>query len=156
MLRFLDLYKYVYRVGLSIVDDTAEGTFVCFGGVMTKLHKLEAREAGQMLGVNPEDSPLPSFITDMNGNGKTYTFQVRLTTYNFTTSRQTFAITRILGEHPRLPLPDLIDNVSLPYYVVALFDYVLVAHTFRMYQLITQCLLHPILEGAVVTQLRKS
>lgn len=38
-----------YRVELAIADDTAEGLFICFDGVMTKLHGLEARVAGQML-----------------------------------------------------------------------------------------------------------
>lgn len=33
---------------LAIADDTAEGAFVCFDGVMTKLHNLMASEAGQM------------------------------------------------------------------------------------------------------------
>ncbi|XP_013614348.1 PREDICTED: uncharacterized protein LOC106320521 isoform X4 [Brassica oleracea var. oleracea] len=59
-----------YRVELAIADDTAEGVFVCFDGVMTKLHNLRASEAGQMLaeeGVNPEDAVVPPFITDMEG-----------------------------------------------------------------------------------------
>ncbi|CAN7135737.1 unnamed protein product [Brassica rapa subsp. narinosa] len=38
-----------YRVELVIADDTAEGAFGCFDGVMTKLHNLRAAEAGQML-----------------------------------------------------------------------------------------------------------
>ncbi|KAG2308555.1 hypothetical protein Bca52824_028303 [Brassica carinata] len=57
-----------YRVELVIADDTAEGAFVCFDGVMTKLHNLRASEASQMLaeeGLNPEDSKVPPFIMDM-------------------------------------------------------------------------------------------
>ncbi|CAF1837226.1 unnamed protein product [Brassica oleracea var. botrytis] len=38
-----------YRVELGIADDTAEGVFVCFDGVMRKLHNLKANEAGHML-----------------------------------------------------------------------------------------------------------
>ena len=38
-----------YRVELGIADDTAESVFVCFDGVMTKLHNLKANEAGHML-----------------------------------------------------------------------------------------------------------
>ena len=38
-----------YRVELGIADDTAESVFVCFDGVMTKLHNLKADEAGHML-----------------------------------------------------------------------------------------------------------
>ncbi|KAG2254206.1 hypothetical protein Bca52824_084342 [Brassica carinata] len=39
----------IYRVELGIADDTAESVFVCFDGVMTKLHNLKANEAGHML-----------------------------------------------------------------------------------------------------------
>lgn len=34
---------------MGIADDSAEGVFVCFDGVMTKLHNLKAHEAGHML-----------------------------------------------------------------------------------------------------------
>lgn len=47
---------------MGIADDSAEGVFVCFDGVMTKLHNLKAHEAGHMLaraGVNPEDTQVP-------------------------------------------------------------------------------------------------
>ena len=44
------LYSYYsYRAEMAIADDTAEGTFVWFDGVMTKFHSLRAREAVQML-----------------------------------------------------------------------------------------------------------
>ncbi|KAG2307737.1 hypothetical protein Bca52824_027485 [Brassica carinata] len=85
------------RVEMAIADDTAEGTFVWFDGVMTKLHNLLASEAVQMLaeeGVNPEDSKIPPFIEDMEG--KAYTFQVRVTAYNFTENHKTFTITCIV------------------------------------------------------------
>ncbi|CAN6986971.1 unnamed protein product [Brassica rapa subsp. trilocularis] len=98
-----------YRVELAIADDTAEGVFVCFDGVMTKLHNLRASEAGQMLaeeGVNPKDAVVPPFITDMEG--KTFTFQVRVSACNFTAHHQTFTITRILNEHERIPVPDFV------------------------------------------------
>lgn len=48
-LKFVSPLSYSYRVELAIADDTAEGVFVCFDGVMTKLHNLRASEAGQML-----------------------------------------------------------------------------------------------------------
>ncbi|CAN7031589.1 unnamed protein product [Brassica rapa subsp. trilocularis] len=91
-----------YRVELVIADDTAEGAFGCFDGVMTKLHNLRAAEAG----VNPEDVTMPPFITDMEG--KKFTFQVRVNTYNFTAHHQTFTITHILTEHERVPVPDYV------------------------------------------------
>ena len=43
------LFYYSYRVEMVVTDDTAEGTFVCFDGVMTKLHNLRASEAVQLL-----------------------------------------------------------------------------------------------------------
>ena len=43
------LSSYSYRVEMAISDDTAEGTFVWFDGVLTKLHSIRASEAAQML-----------------------------------------------------------------------------------------------------------
>ncbi|KAF2544882.1 hypothetical protein F2Q70_00022507 [Brassica cretica] len=100
-----------YRLEMAIADSTAEGTFVCFDGVMTKLHNLRASEAGQMLaeeGENPEDIRMPPFINDMEG--KTLTFQVRVSAFNFTAHHQMFTITRILKEHERVPSPDFVGG----------------------------------------------
>ncbi|CAN6968271.1 unnamed protein product [Brassica oleracea var. botrytis] len=69
--------------------------FVCFDGVMTKLHGLEAHEAGQIL---------------VSMQGKTHTFHVKLTTYDFTARRQSFTVTRNINECEHLPLPDFVDN----------------------------------------------
>ncbi|RID61359.1 hypothetical protein BRARA_E00515 [Brassica rapa] len=49
---------------------------------------------------------MPPFITDMEG--KKFTFQVRVNTYNFTAHHQTFTITHILTEHERVPVPDYV------------------------------------------------
>ncbi|CAN6894691.1 unnamed protein product [Brassica oleracea] len=65
----LNLPLHVYRMELTIADDTDEGIFVCFDGVTTKLHGLEAHEASQIL---------------VSMQGKTHTFHVKLTTYDFT------------------------------------------------------------------------
>ncbi|XP_013631145.1 PREDICTED: uncharacterized protein LOC106336758 [Brassica oleracea var. oleracea] len=88
-----------YRAEMAIADDTAEGTFVWFDGVMMKLHSLRASEAVQMLaedGVNPKDCRIPPFIADMEG--KSYTFQVRVTAFNFTEHHKRFTITHIAEE----------------------------------------------------------
>ncbi|KAL0667383.1 hypothetical protein Bca4012_030087 [Brassica carinata] len=53
-------------------------------------------------GVNPEDSMMPPFVAAMEG--KTYTFQVRVTSYNFTVNHKSF--TRIINEIDRVPAPD--------------------------------------------------
>ncbi|KAL0802493.1 hypothetical protein Bca101_057669 [Brassica carinata] len=101
-----------YRVEMAICDETAEGTFVWFDGVMTKLHSLRASEAVQMLAediVHPEDFVMPPFISEMEG--MTYTFQLRVTAYNFTEHHKTFTITRVAEEHGRLPVHDVNTNV---------------------------------------------
>ncbi|KAF2610009.1 hypothetical protein F2Q70_00009776 [Brassica cretica] len=100
-----------YRVEMVVADDTVEGTFVCFDGVMTKLHNLRTSEAVQLLaeeGVNPEDSVMPLLVAGMEG--KTYTFQVRVTSYNFTVNHQTFTVSRIINEVERAPAPDFVDD----------------------------------------------
>ncbi|XP_013635123.1 PREDICTED: uncharacterized protein LOC106340835 isoform X3 [Brassica oleracea var. oleracea] len=100
-----------YRVEMVVTDDTAEWTFVCFDGVMTKLHNLRASEAVQLLaeeGVNPEDSVMPPFVAGMEG--KTYTFQVHVTPYNFTVNHQTFTVSRIINEVERSPAPEFVDD----------------------------------------------
>ena len=134
---------------MVITDDTAEGTFVCFDGVMTKLYNLRASEAVHLLvsytcaslcsyyyitsltrllipsdnkaeeGVNPEDSVVPPFVAEMEG--KTYTFQVRVTSYNFTVNHQTFTVSRIINEVKRAPAPDFVNDVSTMF--VMMFRY---------------------------------
>ncbi|KAH0859234.1 hypothetical protein HID58_087495 [Brassica napus] len=79
---------FLYRVEMGIADDSAEGVFVCFDGVMTKLHNLKAHDAGHMLaraGVNPEDTQCIQF------HGK-------LSDLHHHTHSQ------------RAPLPDFVDN----------------------------------------------
>ncbi|KAF2615106.1 hypothetical protein F2Q70_00012700 [Brassica cretica] len=44
--------------------------------------------------------------------GKTFTFQVNVSAYNFTANHQTFTITRILNGSDRAPLPDFVDTVD--------------------------------------------
>ncbi|KAL0734037.1 hypothetical protein Bca4012_010247 [Brassica carinata] len=39
----------MYRVEMSIADDTDEGLFVGFDGEMTKLHNMPAYEAGHLM-----------------------------------------------------------------------------------------------------------
>ncbi|CAF2041103.1 BnaA09g16100D [Brassica napus] len=78
---------------------------------MTKLHNLMASEAVQLLaeeGVNPEDSMMPLFVADMEG--KTYTFQVRVTSYNFTVNHKSFTVSRIISEIDSVPAPGFVDN----------------------------------------------
>ncbi|CAN7105125.1 unnamed protein product [Brassica rapa subsp. narinosa] len=117
------IYIYIYNIYIyiyismtyisnfdAIADNTAEGTFVWFDGVMTKLHNLRASEAVQMLAVdvvNPEDSRIPPFIADMEG--KSYTFQVMVTAYNFMGNHKTL-IFSIVDELGRVRDDDVDDN----------------------------------------------
>ncbi|CAF2147434.1 unnamed protein product, partial [Brassica napus] len=59
-------------------------------------------------GVNPEDSVMPPFVAGMER--KTYTFQVRVTPYNFTVNHQTFTVSRIINEVERAPAPEFVDD----------------------------------------------
>lgn len=61
--------------------------------------------------MNPEDSKIPPFIADMEG--KTYTFQVIVTAYNFTENHKTVTITRIVDELDRVPVNEVADNVTI-------------------------------------------
>lgn len=77
--------------------------------------------------MNPEDSKIPPFIAEMEG--RTYTFQVRVTAYNFTEHHKTFTVTRVAEDHGRLPDDDVDDNVSilctmLAHYRLAICKYV--------------------------------
>uniref|UniRef100_A0A0D3E641 Replication factor A C-terminal domain-containing protein n=1 Tax=Brassica oleracea var. oleracea TaxID=109376 RepID=A0A0D3E641_BRAOL len=67
----------IYRIEMDIADDTAEGFFVCFDDVMTKLHNLKASQAGQMLGGYdddggdmPGDNPIPAKIESGESSGE--------------------------------------------------------------------------------------
>ncbi|KAF3492723.1 hypothetical protein DY000_02053302 [Brassica cretica] len=62
----------LYRVEMSVADETGEGLFVCFDGVMTKLHNMRAYEAGHLL--------------------------VRVSSYNFRENHQIFTISHIPRE----------------------------------------------------------
>ncbi|KAF8096726.1 hypothetical protein N665_0303s0049 [Sinapis alba] len=104
-----------YRVEMSIADDTDEGLFVGFDGEMTKLHNMRAYEAGHLMagpGENPEAAQPPPFLADMVGN--TYSFQVSVRRFNFTSNHQTFTIAHIMDERDRLPLPEF-DASPLDY-----------------------------------------
>ncbi|CAH8383692.1 unnamed protein product [Eruca vesicaria subsp. sativa] len=105
-----------YRVEMSIADKTGEGLFVGFDGVMAKLFNMRAQDAANVLaggGENPGESDFPQFVKNMVG--KSFTFQVKVGPYNFTSNHQNFTITRILREGECEPRPDFSDNVSENY-----------------------------------------
>ncbi|WZZ04395.1 hypothetical protein YC2023_090316 [Brassica napus] len=76
-----------YRVEMSIADETGEALFVCFGGVITKLHNMKAYGAGHLLageGVNRR----------------------KLRPHQ---NHQTFTVSRFLNECDREPQPAFVD-----------------------------------------------
>ncbi|KAF3577223.1 hypothetical protein DY000_02033374 [Brassica cretica] len=48
--------------------------------------------------------------TDEGMQGKTHTFHVKLTTFDFTARRQSSTVTCNINECEHLPLPDFVDN----------------------------------------------
>ncbi|KAL0898117.1 hypothetical protein Bca101_082078 [Brassica carinata] len=94
----------LYRVEMSIADETADGLFVCFDGVMTRMHNMRAFEAGHLL-CEPEDTRAPPFVAGMEG--RTYTFQVKV---GAKTSMQTIKPLRSPASLVKVPLPQFVDN----------------------------------------------
>lgn len=50
---------------MSVANETGEALFICFDGIMTKLHNMRAYEAGHLLagdGVNAEETHAPPFV----------------------------------------------------------------------------------------------
>lgn len=57
------------------------------------------------------DNDFPPFLNEMVG--KTFTFQLRLGAFNFTSKHQGFTVSRIIAEHERAPLPVFDNDVSI-------------------------------------------
>ncbi|KAH0884567.1 hypothetical protein HID58_060663 [Brassica napus] len=95
-----------YRVELSISDGTEEAVFVAFDEEMSKITKFSASAVGELMGGSFDDqqaSDVPTVITDLVGN--TYTFQLKLTDFNFSPKHQTFTISRIFTDRREAPIP---------------------------------------------------
>ena len=56
------------------------------------------------------EDELPQFVADIVG--KTFTFQLKLGEFNFTSKHQTFTISRIFTERQHAPLPAFVGDVS--------------------------------------------
>ncbi|RID68697.1 hypothetical protein BRARA_C00840 [Brassica rapa] len=90
-----------YRVALSVSDNTDTASFLAFDTEMAKLTNLQASEAAQIVGIGVDaqvDTELPQSLADIVG--KTYTFQLKLNDFNFSSKHQTFTISRIFPERP--------------------------------------------------------
>ncbi|CAN6812219.1 unnamed protein product [Brassica oleracea var. botrytis] len=105
------LSSLTYRVELSVADQTDDAVFVAFDMEMVKLTNIQASEAAQILGVGVDarvEDELPQFVADIVG--KTFTFQLKLGEFNFTSKHQTFTISRIFTERQRAPLPAFVGD----------------------------------------------
>nr|VDD01847.1 unnamed protein product [Brassica rapa] len=103
-----------YRVILSVSDETGIAAFLGFDTEITKLTNVLAAEAAQILGVGLNaqvDTDLPRVLSELVG--KTYTFQLKLKDFNFTSNHQTFTISRIFPARDLAPLPTFAENVEV-------------------------------------------
>ncbi|KAG5394872.1 hypothetical protein IGI04_024835 [Brassica rapa subsp. trilocularis] len=106
--------RAMYRVVLSVSDNTCSAAFVGFDTEVAKLTNVLASEAAQIvgIGINAQvDTDLPQALAGIVGN--TYTFQLRLTDFNFTANHQTFTISRIFPARELAPLPTFEEGVDV-------------------------------------------
>ncbi|CAH2035718.1 unnamed protein product [Thlaspi arvense] len=99
-----------YRVELSISDGTDKAVFVAFDTDMTRLTNTRAADVSIAVqgGIQNE---LPQVIKGIVGT--TFTFQLKLTEYNFTSKHQSFTISRIFETPDCLPTPTF-DGDDMP------------------------------------------
>ncbi|KAL0865147.1 hypothetical protein Bca101_044265 [Brassica carinata] len=96
-----------YRVVLSVSDPTGTASFVGFDKEVAKVTQVLASEAAQIvgIGVNAQvNTALRRSLADIVGNS--YTFQLKLTDFNFTSNHQTFTISRIFTSPQLAPNPN--------------------------------------------------
>ncbi|KAF2579262.1 hypothetical protein F2Q70_00009819 [Brassica cretica] len=95
-----------YRVVFSVSDPTGTSSFLGFDKEVAKLTNVLASEAAQIVGIGISahvDTELPRTLTVIVGN--TYTFQLKLTDFNFTANHQTFTISRMFAAPEIAPTP---------------------------------------------------
>ncbi|KAF2574912.1 hypothetical protein F2Q70_00001723 [Brassica cretica] len=100
-----------YRVEFSVADHTDEAVFVAFDIEIAKLTNIQASEAAHILGAGVDarvDNDFPPFLNEVVG--KTFTFQLKLGEFNFTSKHQSFTVSRIISEHERAPLPAFVND----------------------------------------------
>ncbi|XP_033128410.1 uncharacterized protein LOC103853519 isoform X1 [Brassica rapa] len=103
--------KLRYRVILSVSDATGAAAFLGFDTEMSKLTHVLASEAAQIVGIGTNaqvDVVLPRPLADLVG--RTYTFQLKLTDFNFTPNHQTFTISRIFPQRELAPNPTFAEE----------------------------------------------
>ncbi|XP_013638250.1 PREDICTED: uncharacterized protein LOC106343550 [Brassica oleracea var. oleracea] len=99
-----------YRVTLSVSENTDTASFLAFDMEMAKLTNIQASEAAQIV----VDTELPRSLADIVG--KTYTFQLKLNDFNFSSKHQTFTISLIFPERVFAPMSAFVvaDGADVP------------------------------------------
>ncbi|KAF3509497.1 hypothetical protein F2Q69_00003283 [Brassica cretica] len=104
-----------YRVVFSVSDPTGTSSFLGFDKEVAKLTNVLASEAAQIVGIGISahvDTELPRTLTVIVGN--TYTFQLKLTDFNFTANHQTFTISRMFAAPEIAPTPSFAEAEEVP------------------------------------------
>ncbi|CAN6987169.1 unnamed protein product [Brassica rapa subsp. trilocularis] len=104
-------------VWTSVSNQTGSAVLVAFDEEMATITKIQAAyivifSGAAYIGVNAKvDRELRQFITEIVGS--TYTFQLKLIAFNFTSKHQTFTISRIFTVLERPTVPAFIIEVSV-------------------------------------------
>ncbi|XP_048613882.1 uncharacterized protein LOC125587440 [Brassica napus] len=78
---------------------------------VVKLRNIQASEAAQIVGIGVDaqvDTDLPRFLAKIFGN--TYTFQLKLKDFNFTSKHQTFTVSCVFPSQELAPAPAFVVN----------------------------------------------
>ncbi|KAF3586779.1 hypothetical protein F2Q69_00031230 [Brassica cretica] len=105
-----------YRVVFSVSDPTGTTSFLGFDKEVAKLTHVLASEAAQIVGIGISahvDTELPQALAGIVGN--TYTFQLKLTDFNFTANHQTLTISRMFTAPEIAPIPNFAEAQEVPH-----------------------------------------
>nr|VDC83231.1 unnamed protein product [Brassica rapa] len=108
-----DVAELKYRVVFSVSDPTGTSSFLRFDKEVAKLTNVLASEAAQIMGIGISahvDTELPRTLAGIVGN--TYTFQLKLTDFNFTANHQTFTISRMFAAPEIAPTPSFAELLA--------------------------------------------
>lgn len=104
-----------YRVILTVSDATDIAAFLGFDMEVVKLRNIQASEATHIVGIGVDaqiDTDLPRFLAEIFGN--TYTFQLKLKDFNFTSKHQTFTVSCVFPSQELAPAPAFVVNEGAP------------------------------------------
>ncbi|XP_010451599.1 PREDICTED: uncharacterized protein LOC104733744 [Camelina sativa] len=96
-----------YRVELVVHDGISTAVFVAFDKDMVKLTNIQATTLASQLADNEHNletvASIPKVVSEIVG--KKFTFQIKLTSFNFTPHHQSFTVSRIYETTEVLPGP---------------------------------------------------